>query len=478
MGRVLALIIAVWLCAPLPGAAQDGRATLQNAAKALGADTVKSLTYTASGVNFAIGQSPVPGAAWPRFNIPRFSRAVNYETASLRDEQVRSRAEMPPRGGGVPAIGEARQIQVMSGDLAWNVTGETAAPAPVALIERQLQLWTTPHGVIKAAMANNATVQGRTVAFAVPGRYSIKATLDDRGMVEKIEAVLSNPVVGDMPVEVHYADYQDFGGVKFPMRIRQAAGGFPAADLTVSEVKPNAPVEITVPDNIRQASMPYARVSGDPAAEGVWYVTGGSHHSVVIEMRDHVIVVEGPLNDERATAVLAEARRLVPGKPIRYVVNSHHHFDHSGGLRAFAAEGITVITHETTRAFFESALAAPATMTPDRQQAARRKVAVEGVRDKRVLTDGTRTVEIHHIAGNTHADGMLMVYLPKERLLIEADAFTPGPPNAPVPAIINPLSVNLADNVARLNLGVDRILPLHGRIVPLAELHRMIGRGN
>ncbi len=112
--------------------------------------------------------------------------------------------------------------------LAWNVTGETAAPAPVALIERQLQLWTTPHGVIKAAMANNATVQGRTVAFAVPGRYSIKATLDDRGMVERVEAVLSNPVVGDMPVEVTYADYRDFGGVKFPMRIRQAAGGFPA----------------------------------------------------------------------------------------------------------------------------------------------------------------------------------------------------------------------------------------------------------
>jgi Metallo-beta-lactamase superfamily len=192
-------------------------------------------------------------------------------------------------------------------------------------------------------------VQGRTVAFAVPGRYSIKATLDDRGMVEKVEAVLSNPVVGDMPVEVSYSDYRDFGGVKFPMRIRQAAGGFPAADLTVSDVKPNAPVEIAVPDSIRGATMPYARITSDPVAEGVWYVTGGSHHSVVIEMADHTVVVEGPLNDERATAVIAEARRLVPGKPIRYVVNTHHHFDHSGGLRAFAAEGITLITHETTR---------------------------------------------------------------------------------------------------------------------------------
>ena len=250
-------------------------------------------------------------------------------------------------------------------------------------MERQLQLWTTPHGVIWAAMASNATVQGRTIAFAVPGRYTVKATLDGAGLVEKVEAVLSSPVVGDMPVEIRYSDYREFGDVKFPTRIRQSAGGFPAVDFTVTDVRPNAPVDIQVPDAIRQATKPYARVSSEAAADGVWYVTGGSHHSVVIEMKDHVIVVEAPLNDERATAVIAEARRLVPGKPIRAVINSHHHFDHAGGLRAFAAEGIGVITHETNRAFFETALVAPATMTPDRQQAARRKVAVEGVRDKR-----------------------------------------------------------------------------------------------
>jgi glyoxylase-like metal-dependent hydrolase (beta-lactamase superfamily II) len=348
----------------------------------------------------------------------------------------------------------------------------------VALVERQLQLWTTPHGLIKAALATNATVQGRAIAFAVPGRYTVKATLDGNNLVEKVEAVLSNPVVGDMPMEVVYADYRDFGGVKFPTRIRQAAGGFPTMDFTVSDVKPNAQVDIQVPDNIRQATMPYARVASERVADGVWYVTGGTHHSVVIEMKDHVIVVEAPLNDERATAVIAEARRLAPGKPIRPVINSHHHFDHSGGLRAFAAEGIGVITHESNRAFFESALMAPATMTPDKQQGARRQVAVEGVRDRHMLTDGTRTVEIHHMAGNTHADGMLIVYLPKERLLIQADAFTPGPPNAPAPAIMNPLSVNLADNITRLNLAVDRLLPLHGRIVPLAELNRAIGRSN
>ena len=151
-------------------------------------------------------------------------------------------------------------------------------------------------------------------------------------------------------------------------------------------------------------------------------------------MKDHVILVESPLNDERALAVLAETRGLAPNKPVRYVVNTHHHFDHSGGLRAAAGEGATIITHEINRVYFERALAAPATVRPDHLAKSGRKGAVEGVRDKRVLTDGTRTVEIHHIAGNAHDDGLLMAYLPKEKLLVEVDVFTPPPANAPPPA--------------------------------------------
>jgi hypothetical protein len=176
----MAAVVVLW---PLSAFAQDGRATLENAAKALGGANLKSIEYTATGANFAVGQSPAPGAPWPRFNLKSYTRSVNYDTASHREDLVRSRADTPARGGGAPATGEARQILVVSGDHAWNVTGETAAPAPVALIERQLQLWATPHGVIKAAAANNA-IQGRIDRLAVPA-LQVRATLASQNLVEK-----------------------------------------------------------------------------------------------------------------------------------------------------------------------------------------------------------------------------------------------------------------------------------------------------
>lgn len=479
MRTTLVLTLAALLVSPVTGHAQEGRAALERVAAALGAGSLKSLEISASGVNFQVGQSFTPATPWPRFNVKSLTRSVNYETASLRDEFVRTQGEDPPRGGGgQPVRGEQRQIFAVSGDHAWNVVGDAAVPAPIALADRQFQLWATPHGVVKAALANNATVAGRTIAFAVPGRFRLRAMLNDAGLIEKVEGLVANSVLGDMAVEVTYADYRDFGGVKFPMRIRQSAGGFPSLDVTVSDVRPNAALSLPVPDPVRQATALYSTVATQMVADGVWYLTGGSHHSVVIEMRDHVVVVESPLNDQRALAVIAETRKLVAAKPIRYLINSHHHFDHAGRVRAFAAEGVTVVTHEVNRAFFEGTLAAPATVSPDHLARAMRPARVEGVTGKRVMSDGTRTVELHHIAGNGHHDGLLLVYLPKEKLLSQADAFTPLAANAPVPTPPNPSTVNLADNIARLGLAVDQLLPLHGRLVPMAELQRTIGRSN
>jgi len=477
MRKTVASIVAVIVMLfPLAGYAQNGKTSLDAVSKALGAASLKSFEMTANGMTYAIGQSEAPGAPWPRFHVKSTKRTVNYETASLRDETVQVRVLEPPRGGGVFVRGDQRLNVSVSGDHAWNTTGDTAVPVPLALADRQFQLWSTPHGVIKAAMAHKATVEGRTINFAVPGRFKLKATVNAKNLIEKVEGLVAHPVVGDLTVEVSYSAYDDFGGIMFPRIIQQTSGGFPSLALTVDSFKANAPANIQAPDPVRQSTNVYSRVATQMVADGVWYLTGTTHHSVVIEMKDHVIVAEAPQNEERALAVLAETKKLVPNKPIKYLINSHHHYDHSGGVRAAASEGLTVVTSEVNRPFFEWALSAAATANPDRLAKSKRKATVEGVGDKRVMTDGTRTVEIHQITGILHHDGMLMVYLPKEKLLIQADAFTPVAANAKYPTPPNPFTVALSENIERLKLSVDQHLPLHGRIVPMAELGKAIGK--
>jgi glyoxylase-like metal-dependent hydrolase (beta-lactamase superfamily II) len=482
MGKTLLITMAVVALMSAGGECQDAKTVLDGVAKTMGATDLKTIQYSGSGSTFAVGQNPNPTAPWPRFNAKSFTRAVNYDTVSLQDEIVRTQGDQPPRGGGgQPVIGEQRQVQLVSGTHAWNQVGDTANPTPVAVIDRLHQLWITPHGMLKAALAHNATAQSRTegdkkltiVAFTVPGQFKVSAIVNDQNLVQKVESWVTNPVVGDMQVETTYSDYRDFDGVKFPTKITQKAGGFPSLDLTVSAVQPKAPVDIQVPDNVRQAAV---RVQSQQVGDGIWYLAGGTHHSVLVEMKDYLVVVEGPQNDERAVAVIAEVKKTIPSKPIKYVVNSHHHFDHAGGLGPFVAEGTTIITHTINKPFLEQALAAPRTVSPDKLAQSGKKAMIEPMNDKLVLQDDTRTLELHHIKDNTHHDGLIMAYLPKEKLLIEADAYTPAPPNTPPPAQANPFSVNLVENIERLKLTVDQILPLHGRVVPLTELLKAIGR--
>lgn len=484
--KVIVVIAAVTLMLA-PVTAQDSGAVLDSAAKALGAASLKSLQYSGSGLNFALGQSPEPTAPWPRFNVKSYTCAINYDTAAWRQEMVRTQGEDPPRGGGgQPLAGEQRQVQLVSGSHAWNMAGTNATPAPAARAERMLQIWVTPHGFVKGAMANKATVQAQTsggkkvhvATFMADGRYRVRGVINDQGLVEKVETWIDNPVLGDMLVETTYSDYKDFGGVKFPTKIVQNQGGFPALDLTVTSVQPNAAADIQAPENVRMATAPPVTVETQKVADGVWYLTGGSHHSAAVEFNDHVVVIEGPQNEARSLAVIAEVKKLVPGKPIRYLVNTHHHFDHSGGIRTYVAEGATIVTHRINRPFYEKTFAAPRTLAPDALSKSGKKPAFQVVDRQWTMTDGARTLALYHIEGNAHNEGILMAYLPAEKILIEADVFTPGAPNAPPPQTANPFSVNLYENIQRLKLDVGQIVPIHGRLVTLADLQKAIKKAS
>jgi glyoxylase-like metal-dependent hydrolase (beta-lactamase superfamily II) len=434
------------------------------------------LSYSGSGTGATFGQAYQPGMEWPRINITSYSRVLDFENAAMREESTRSRAE-PTGGSGLPLTGEQRATGLVRGTSAWNMVGPAPVAAPVALDGRIHDLWTTPHGVIKAAMKNKPSVRRegdkRLVAFTEPGRFSAVAWIGADGLVERVDSVQPNPVLGDTRAVTLYSGYRDFGGIKFPSRIRQELGGFPVMDLEITTVAPNTPAGIEVPALVTSFAE---RAVSEKAADGVWFIAGGSHNSVLIEMSDHLILVESPLYDGRTQAVMAEARKLVPGKPIRYVVNSHHHFDHSGGLRTAAAEGATLVVSEQARPWFERALAQPNSINPDALAKSGAKVSLVGVNGRRTFSDSSRTVEIVMVEDSVHAKGFLMAWLPRERILIEADAFTPGPPSTPAPAQPNANNVNLAQNIERLRLDVDRILPLHGRMVPVGELYTAVGR--
>jgi glyoxylase-like metal-dependent hydrolase (beta-lactamase superfamily II) len=248
-------------------------------------------------------------------------------------------------------------------------------------------------------------------------------------------------------------------------------------------VKPNAPVSIQAPAPAQAAPAAPAAVTvqSQEVAPGVFYLTGGSHHSVAIEFADHVAVIEAPQSEARSLAVIAEVRRAVGRKPIRYLINTHHHFDHSGGLRTYVEAGVTIVTHEVNKAFYERVLspAAPRTLNPDRLALAKKApvLKIETVTDKKVLSDKTRTLELHHVKDNPHNDGILMAYLPAEKILVEVDLYTPLAPGAKPPSPVSPNTTNLVTNIEKLKLDVARILPLHGPgAATLADLYAFIGK--
>jgi glyoxylase-like metal-dependent hydrolase (beta-lactamase superfamily II) len=180
-------------------------------------------------------------------------------------------------------------------------------------------------------------------------------------------------------------------------------------------------------------------------------------------------MLEGPTSDARSKVVNDLVRKTVPTKPIRYVVNTHAHYDHAGGLREYVAEGITVITHESNKAFFEKAWARPRTLEDTAPTS--NKPVIETVGDKRVLSDRSRTVELYHLPGHGHHTGQLIAYLPKERILMYGDGYNPPPgEEIKTPERGPEFAAQLVQRVQELKLNPERIAPVHGRVVPYKNL--------
>lgn len=480
MSSRILLIASVLLAGP--ALAQDP--VVVAADRAMGASRVKTMRYAGAGTTYGFQQAPEPGGPWPRFVLSTYNVSIDYGAQAMRLEEARSQGEKPPRGGsGQPMAGTSRTVQYVNGNHAWgeSATGTPTPAAADAAADRRRELALTPHGLIKAALAQNVKANGRTFTVRLEDQ-DVSVTLTSQNLVERAVQMVDHPQLGDMAIELRYSDYRDHDGIKVPHHIVETTGGFPTLDVTLSSVEPNATVTLAVPDVIRAAPAAPGGGRGAAApvaqrvADGVWYLTIGNPRSVVVEFNDHVVVVEAPNNDAQTYATTAWVRANVANKPIRYVVNTHHHFDHSGGLRGYVAQGIPIITHAINKPYYEAIWKQPHTIKPDSLARSRRLPSFETMTEKKVLTSGSRTLELHHIQRHGHAPGYIMAYLPAEKILIYADSYNPPAGDDPRDrSRTNEFLSGLYDNIQRLRLDVTTLAPLHGRVVPFDNLKKALG---
>ena len=286
------------------------------------------------------------------------------------------------------------------------------------------------------------------------------------GLPSRVVWMGSNNNLGDVVNEWSFGDYQDFDGFQLPTTFASRVDDFTTAEYRLTSWTVDGDTgDLAAPADAASATAATgpapANVEVEELADGIWRLAGQSHHSVVVEFDDHLMLIEAPQNDTRALAVIAQARELVPDKPLTQLVNTHHHFDHSGGVRAAVSEGLTVITHQGNVDFFERMAARPHTLMSDALATNAMAVTVEGVDDVREITDGQMTVNLYTVS-TAHSETMLIAHFPSEQLLVEADVYTPGS-NA------QSFSAEFFEVLQGRNLNIDRVAPLHGAPAPYGQ---------
>ena len=517
---------------------KDVHSVLEASLQAMGGANLKTIRYSASGWSSRIGQTYGLAEDWPHYEVADYTRAIDFDAQWSREDYTRRQGKYPLLGR--PPMPDEHVTSILSGNYAWDMQGEKPMPLPGMYLDgvsysdlRQLEIAITPHGFLKAALAakdataitlpivgasdaglsafgRKVTVVSFSMVSASGAKYKVNGTINDQNLVEVTDTWFNNPVYGDMDYEARFTKYKNFDGVQFPTLLHVHQGDprlNPAHnyyEYNVTGVKANVAVATTpVPDVVRMATAPAVKVESQRLGDGIWLMGGGTHNSVLVEFKDFAAVVEAPQNEARSLAVIEEANRLVPNKLIKYVVNTHHHFDHAGGLRTYLSQGTTVVTHESNKQYYLDIMFYPAAreLQPDRMalynpmyMISRRPAPMEtvasqlggpgGGASKYVITDGERMIEMFHVqdmayeledpsyAQGNHSADMLMVYLPKEKILINAVLYSP-PAQGASPAATAGMRT-LYQNMRKQKLDVARHVPTHGRVGTNEEFLKIV----
>ncbi len=482
------IVSSVLFAVACGGAATPELQLIEDAAEAMGGlRTVRqttALTLTGEGRTFRLGQNTRPRSELPYYEVADYLLQIDYANQRWRLGQDRTSTFLT--GGPLNGV---RQTYGLDGDVAYDQQGDRMVRgADEVAADRWAEMYHNPLGIVLLALDETSTVsnlreEGAERVVDVVAANGTQFTLHvsgDTGLPSKVTSSSYHPNLGDVAIETLFEGYRETGGLggsqarlTLPRRYTTNLDRFTISTYTTTS-DPGADVgDLSAPSDVRAAPPPMATatVEVDELAAGVWRLAGQSHHSALIEFDEFLVLVEAPQSETRTLAVIERARALRPDKPLRYVVNTHHHYDHSAGIRAAVSEGLTVVTHRVNQPFFEDMVARRHSLVEDALTRNAQPLTLETVSSgaPHEITDGRRTLQVLRIVDDAHSDGMLMAYLPRERILFEVDAFSPA-------AAASPFAENLLRNIEDRGLRVETIVPLHGEVATLDELESAVRR--
>jgi Metallo-beta-lactamase superfamily len=328
------------------------------------------------------------------------------------------------------------------------------------------------------------------------------------GLPIRVRSLDYDNIWGDVVYDLVLSDWQTVDGLKVPLTRKYELNGRTIMEIRLTEVKLDTPIstdQLAIPASFRTGAPkpatgapPYQwvirrqfigtymdsdAVTHDTRgsqglrlvelAPGVQHVTGGTHHSLLVEMPDHLIVFDAPVTDAQSNWVLEAARARYPGKPVKFLVLTHHHMDHAGGLRAYLAQGATLVVGQGAAEHYRRVLAAPFTRNPDLPSRDLRGVEIAEVSDRRVFGDARR--EVHaYLLDNPHATATLIGYVPSARLGYVTDVWSPGA--APLPDKITPPLAALVAGVTKAGIAPVTFAGGHGSTADYAPLAALTAR--